>query len=247
MDFKNLSTDSLKTHRVELACAAAAIVLLPAGLIAGGADAIAANPAGGCLLLAGTVALGGLAGAGAVRALEAAPRAAQAARMAELERRPTIEERDALQARAEASETELASARQALHEVTTELAARTQERDDLAAELERATTTARLDQFSDFQLLALADICDAEDAVGYLSRAYGDPAMEQLLALDAVAFDAAQTGEDAKGSRELRWTLKPVWRQAIRAHRMAVDARTERLRIRRGEVVAPQPPKTDGR
>ena len=216
----------LKTYAVECAAGALAVVCL-AGALLGGTGAAALASALACALAAG-FACGSL----LRRRLLGAPLAAARERIAELERRPTEESLAAVASDRDRALAELESARAELTAVSRELASAVRAQDGLAAEVARARQTASLDRFSDFQLLAMADVCDAEDAEGFLLRPYGDPAMEQLQALGAVAFDTSQAHGSAPAA-DLRWTLKAEWRQAVRAQRAAIDERTRALRDRR--------------
>lgn len=225
--------DLIERYRLEAGSALAGAVLAVVAFASGAVGAITAAPAAGvCLLLAAAL-LGAAAGSAVRCILDRGPLAERDARIAELELRPTAEELEGEKARAGSLDAELAAANDALASVTEELAAARRECGELATRLEHAVATARLDQFSDFQLLAMADICDAEDAAGCLARPLGDPAMEQLQALGAVSFDKL---EGASG--ELAWTLRPEWRQAVRAQREHIDARTVSLRERRAPHAA---------
>lgn len=112
---------------------------------------------------------------------------------------------------------------------------------DLAAvesELEETRVTEELDQFSDFQLLGMCDVYDAEleDESGSLRRPYGDPAMEQLMNLDIVTFEMPHDaeGRDKTGRDKIPyWNLKPMWRRFTKLRRAEMDERTEELRKRR--------------
>ena len=221
---------------VECVSAGIALVAFMAALALGAGGVVAASPAAGASLVLCALALGVLCGSLLRRMADGDPLAARDARIAELEVRPTPEAFTAACSARDAAAAGLASAQAELASLSEELSAAAREREELAQEVSRARTTASLSRFSDFQLLAMCDICDAEDTVGYLSRPYGDPAMEQLQALDAVAFDIShdQAGADASG--ELRWTLKPEWRQAVRAQRAYIDGRTRSLRERRGSL-----------
>ena len=112
---------------------------------------------------------------------------------------------------------------------------------DLAAAesaLEEARVTEELDQFSDFQLLGMCDVYDAEleDESGSLRRPYGDPAMEQLMNLGIVTFEMPRDaeGRDKGGHEKIPyWNLKPMWRRFTKLRRAEMDERTEELRARR--------------
>ena len=222
----------LKTYVVECASGAVALVALIAALVADAGTVFASAPLGAVATAVCALSSGIFCGSLLRRLADGDPLAAARARITELEVRPTAEAyTSACDARDRAVK-ELAEAQTALTAVSDELSSAVSERDALTLEVEQARQTASLDRFSDFQLLAMTDICDAEDAEGYLLRPYGDPAMEQLQALGAVAFDTAQAQGETAG-KELRWTLKPEWRQAVRAQRDAVDGRTRSLRDRR--------------
>ena len=103
----------------------------------------------------------------------------------------------------------------------------------LEGELEVAQVTQELDQFSDFQLLGMCDVYDAEvsEECGALRRPMGDPAMEQLMNLDIVTFEVPH---DAAGrDKTPYWNLKPMWRRFTKLRRAEMDERTEALRTRR--------------
>lgn len=222
----------LKTYAVECASGAVAVVALIAALVADAGAVFASAPLGAVATAVCALSSGIFCGSLLRRLADGDPLAAARARITELEVRPTAEAyTTACEARDEATR-QLSEAQTALAAISDELSSVTSERDALALEVEHARQTASLDRFSDFQLLAMTDVCDAEDAAGYLLRPYGDPAMEQLQALGAVAFDTAQAQGESAG-KELRWTLKPEWRQAVRAQRDAVDVRTRVLRDRR--------------
>lgn len=223
----------IEEYKVELGCAAVFVVCLIAWLALKAPDALAGNVAAGIFSLLGAIAVGVLAGLLARRAFERAPMAELKARVDELSGRPTVEAYRELNAQTAELREGLASAEAAIADLSAQLVDAARDRSALAGALSEAKVTAQLDQFSDFQLLAMCDICDAEGETGYLIRAFGDPAMEQLLALGAVSFDSSQDDR-----RDLKWTLKPEWRQAIRAHRMQIDERTRALRERRSPKVA---------
>lgn len=224
-----VNLDVVKAYSIEIAEGALGAVSL-----AGAAWLGAAAPeAGGGALAAGAVgaaALGALAGSLLRRRTDAEARAVLEARVGELEGRPAADEHQRALARAQKAEEERASAQEVLTSTSEELANARGVCEKLAAALEQAQVTASLDRFSDFQLLALCDICDAEDREGYLVRPFEDPAMEQLSALGAVTFASHPQGE-----RQLQWTLVPEIRQAVRAQRVHIDERTQTLRARRGE------------
>ena len=134
-------------------------------------------------------------------------------------------------------EEELAAKEAAIAEGAAALAAseaRAAELEDRVAALERdleqAQVTFALDRYSDFQLLGMCDVFDAEETEGALRRPYGDPAMEQLMNLGIVDFEMPHDGGRDKTPL---WTLKPAWRAAVKACRPQMDARTEELRARR--------------
>lgn len=222
----------LKTYLVECASGAVALVALIAALVADVGAVFASEPLGAVATAVCALSSGILCGSLLRRLADGDPLAAARARIAELEVRPTAEAYTSACGARDRATTELAEAQAELSAVSEELSAATRERDELAHEVDRARQTASLDRFSDFQLLAMTDICDAEDTDGYLLRPYGDPAMEQLQALGAVVFDTAQAQGEGTG-KELRWTLKSEWRQAVRTQRDAVDERTRALRDRR--------------
>ena len=226
-----------KSYMVECVSGAVAAVALGAALVTDVGAAFASEPLGAVATAVCALSSGILCGSLLRRLADGDPLAAARARIVELEVRPTVEAYTSACDARDRTATELAEAQAALTAVSEELTAATHERDELAHEVERARQTASLDRFSDFQLLAMTDICDAEDAKGYLLRPYGDPAMEQLQALGAVVFDTAQTQSESAG-KDLRWTLKAEWRQAVRAQREAVDERTRALRDRRAVQAA---------
>lgn len=220
--------DVVKPYVPELVFGAVGVGALAGCIATGGIDG--ASLAAPSLLCTGVgvVALGGLAGSCVRRAADAPARAEQATALAELGERPTKEEHAALEARVGELEGQLADAQRAVEGLGEELAKAQQEQERLGEELSAARMTASLDRFSNFQLLAMCDVCDAEDDAGYLARPLSDPAMEQLQALGVVTFAVAQDGE-----KDLRWTLAPEWRQAVRAHRADLEARVGALRTRR--------------
>lgn len=227
-----MGNNLLKTYAVECASGVVALAALIAALVADAGAALASAPLGAVATAVCALSSGVFCGSLLRRLADGDPLAAARARITELEVRPTVEAyTSACDARDQAVK-ELAEAQTALTAVSDELSSVTSERDALLLKVEHARQTASLDRFSDFQLLAMTDVCDAEDVEGYLLRPYGDPAMEQLQALGAVVFDTAQT-QGASAGGELRWTLKPEWRQAVRAQRDAVDGRTRALRDRR--------------
>lgn len=227
-----MRSDLLKSYTVECASGAVAVAALIAALATDAGAVFASEPLGAVATAVCSLSSGIFCGSLLRRLADGDPLAAARARITELEVRPTAEAYTmACDARDQANK-DLAEAQAALTAVSEELTAVAHERDELAREVDRVRQTASLDRFSDFQLLAMADICDAEDAEGYLLRPYGDPAMEQLQALGAVVFDTAQAQGDGAG-KDLRWTLKSEWRQAVRAQRDAVDERTRALRDRR--------------
>ena len=129
---------------------------------------------------------------------------------------------------AKAAELEAAQGLVAEHEAR--IAALEAEAAALRAELEGARIAGELDQFSDFQLLGMCDVFDAEESEGALRRPYGDPAMEQLMNLEVVDFEMPHDGGRDKTPL---WTLKPFWRRFTKERRAEMDARTEPLRARR--------------
>lgn len=229
-----MKTDLFKTYAVECASGAVALVALAGALLADAGAVFASAPAGAVATVVCALSSGILCGSLVRRMMDGDPIAVRDARILELEQRPTAEAFTVVRSERDEAVRSLASARVELTELSEELAGALQERDTMARDVERARSTAALDQFSDFQLLGMSDICDAEDTVGYLLRPYGDPAMEQLQALGAVAFDTSpRDGMEMSAGGELRWTLRPEWRQAVRAQRAQIDARTRVLRDRR--------------
>ena len=231
-----MNSDLMKTYAVECASGGVALVALVGAVVADAGAVFASEPVGAVATAVCALSSGVLCGSLVRRMMDGNPLAERDARIAELEQRPTSEDFGAVRSARDEALRDLASARTELASTADELSAAKRERDALAQEAERARSTAALDRFSDFQLLGMCDICDAEDSDGFLLRPYGDPAMEQLQALDAVAFDSSQGTADAKS--ELRWTLKPEWRQAVRAQRAQIDVRTRALRERRGDTVS---------
>lgn len=226
-----VNLDVAKAYSIEIAEGAlGAMCLVGAAWLGAVPEAGAGTLVAGA---AGAMCLGALAGSVLRRHVDAGTREALAARVGELEGRPAVDEHERALARAQKAEGECASAREALASTSEELANARGVCEKLAAALEQAQVTASLDRFSDFQLLALCDICDAEDQEGYLVRPFEDPAMEQLSALGAVSFASHPQGE-----RQLEWTLVPEVRQAVRAQRMHIDERTRALRARRGDTAA---------
>ena len=217
--------DMVRPLLPELVCGAVCGASLAAAA-AGGLD-VAAAGGGAVWAFVGAVAAGGLGGCLVRRAVDAPARTVQEARLADLSARPTVEEHALLTERVSELEGQLSDAQQALAGVSEELAAAQQERERMEEAYASARMTASLDRFSDFQLLAMCEICDAEDEVGYLARPLSDPAMEQLQALGVISFAAAHDG-----GGELRWTLAPEWRQAVRAHRAEIEERAGALRRR---------------
>ena len=100
----------------------------------------------------------------------------------------------------------------------------------LTADLRDLRITDELNRYSDFQLLGLCDVYDAEQEEGFLRRAYGDPAMEQLMNLGMVGFDMPH---DEGRDRLPRWTLTQDARRFTKLCREQMDARTEAIRARR--------------
>ena len=227
-----MGNNLLKTYAVECVSGAVAAIALVGALVADAGAAFASAPLGAVATAVCALSSGVLCGSLLRRLADGNPLEAARERIAELERRPAEDEFASVCAARDQASADLAEANAALAAVSEELAAAQQAREALESELAGARQTASLDRFSDFQLLAMADVCDAEDTEGGLSRPYGDPAMEQLQALDVVSFDSAQELGNA-ASRDLRWTLRPEWRQAVRAQRSAIDERTRALRDRR--------------
>ena len=231
-----MNNDLLKTYAVECASGSVALVALVGSLVADAGAAFASSPAGAVTTAVCALSSGVLCGSLLRRIADGHPIAERDARIAELELRPTAEAFTAIRSERDETARELASARTELAELSEELEVAVRDREAAAQAAERARATATLNLFSDFQLLGMSDICDAEDSVGYLLRPYGDPAMEQLQALGAVTFDSSpdmQGQGSAEAGKELRWTLKPEWRQAVRAQRTQIDERTRTLRSRR--------------
>lgn len=100
----------------------------------------------------------------------------------------------------------------------------------LETDLEKTQVTATLDRYSDFQLLGMCDVFDAEETEGALRRPYGDPAMEQLMNLGIVDFEMPHDGGRDKTPL---WTLAPEWRATVKSCRAQMDARTQEIRARR--------------
>ena len=217
----------IRQYGVEAAGAAVAVVGALAAAIAGGG---AASAALACIASAG---VGAVVGSLLHRGLDGERAAELEGRLSELEGRPTAEAFGELKQRASASAERLASAEAALTSLAGECDAACRQRDALAAEAESLRVTASLDRFSDFQLLGMCDVSDAEDAQGYLARPLDDPAMEQLLARGAVTFDSASRGQAGQNG-DLRWNLSPEWRLSVRMNRASLDERTRALRERRG-------------
>lgn len=221
-----MRSTAVKSWIPEIVCGASSASALVGAFALGNLDALASG--GTACALMGAVAAGGLVGCLVRRAADAPARAELTAQLADLSGRPTVEEHALLTGRVAELEGQLQDAQQALAGVSEELAAAQQERERMEEAYAAARMTASLDRFSDFQLLAMCEISDAEDEVGYLLRPLSDPAMEQLQALGVVSFAAAHDG-----GKDLRWTLAPEWRQAVRAHRDDIEARAGAMRGRR--------------
>ena len=217
-----MSHDFLHTYRFELSCSAIGVFLLAVGF---GAKISPVAAAGACVV-------GVAIGACIHRRMNASEIDQKDEQISELLQRPTRDSFDALRSDLLGSREEVASVRAAMTDVSGELLEAQAACRKLAGELQRLQVTSDLAQFSDFQLLAMADVCDAEDVRGYLVRPLNDPAMEQLRALGIVTFDSSQDG-----SKDLKWVLVPEWRQAVRARRMQIDERTRVLRERRGDAI----------
>lgn len=217
-----MSRDFFHTYRLELACGAVGALFLALGI---GAKSSVLIALGACST---GIAIGSLIH-GRMNASELGQKDEQ---IASLLQRPTRDSFDALRAELLEAREEVSSSRAAMTEVSGELLEAQGACRKLAGELQRLQVASDLAQFSDFQLLAMADVCDAEDVRGYLVRPLNDPAMEQLRALGVVTFDSSQDG-----SKDLKWVLVPEWRQAVRARRMQIDERTRALRERRGDAI----------
>ena len=227
-----MGNNLLKTYAVECVSGSVAAIALVGALVVDAGAAFASAPMGAVATAVCALSSGIFCGSLLRRLVDDNPLAAAMTRIAELERRPEEDEFASVCAARDQASADLAEANTALAAVSEELATAQREREALESELACARQTASLDRFSDFQLLAMADICDAEDMEGGLLRPYGDPAMEQLQALGVVSFDSSQEHGTA-AERALRWTLKSEWRQAVRAQRSAIDERTRVLRDRR--------------
>lgn len=221
--------DFIHTYRFELAFGGSGAVLFAIGAATGTSALAGVGPV---LALLGVLGLGMCVGCLVHRFTTTAELGQKDEQIASLLQRPTRDAFDSVRTDLLQAREEVASSRAAMADLSGDLNEAQSACRKLAGELQRLQVSADLAQFSDFQLLAMADICDAEDVRGYLSRPLNDPAMEQLRALGIVSFDSSQDG-----SKDLKWTLVPEWRQAVRARRMQIDERTRSLRERRGEAI----------
>ena len=186
-----------------------------------------------CIIMAIVAAAAGFVGCYLwMRSREKAAEAEHEARLAEKAEELARARHEGEQALA-AKDDELQELAQAADEREARIAELEERADGLEKELEEARVTMELDQFSDFQLLGMCDVYDAEitEECGALRRPMGDPAMEQLLNLDVVTFDVPHDG----GARDKTpyWNLKPMWRRFTKLRRAEMDERTEVLRTRR--------------